>query len=224
MGKEKKSLEITIPSSLDDITLGSYLKFVALTTGDAVLSEESQVELMLTLFCNIQLHHLKLLENKQVNHIVSKLLPVVEQINSNDSKLIRRFKIDGVEYGMIPNLDTISYGENKDISSFMGDHSTITSAMGVLFRPICSTSGDTYEIEKYDASDKYSEVMKKMPLSVFIGAQVFFWTLTRELLHHIPKYLQKKMGSEQYKELMQKVSINQTGDPMMKFSALLKGI
>jgi hypothetical protein len=139
-------------------------------------------------------------------------------------QIITRFYIDDIEFGMIPNLDTISYGENKDIGSFMGSRSTMHKAMAVLYRPITATYKETYLIEKYDASGKYDEVMKQMPLSVFLSAQVFFWSLIKELLKHTPKYLEKNLSKEQYKELMQKESINLIGEDMMKFTALLKGI
>ena len=63
-----------------------------------------------------------------------------------------------------------------------------------------------------------------MPLSVVLGAQVFFWNLTRELLMHIPSYLVKAMGEEEYSLMMKKVSTNQIGEAMTKSSASLKEI
>ena len=220
----RKGIEITVPNSLNDITLEQYVKYIGSTTGEVELSEESHLELMLTIFCNIHLQHLNLLEAKQVADIMKRLLPVLNTIGSNDMMLISRFTFDGVEYGMIPNLDKISYGENKDIATFMSNRGTMHQAMAVLYRPITDTYKQTYLIEKYDASGKYDEVMKRMPLSVFLSAQVFFWSLIKELLKHTPKFLEKSLGKELYKELMQKESTNLTGEDMMKFTALLKEI
>lgn len=215
-----KELKITIPDKLGDITLEQYKMFAKMAEG--IGDEDKLTEIIVTIFCNITPQQLRLLRDTQVQDIISRLQPLLEQFGSN-VPLINRFTLDGVEYGFIPNINNISYGENKDITSFMSEGiDGMHKAMGVLFRPIIKTYNDTYLIEEYDGSEKYSEVMKGMPLSVMLGAQVFFWTLIKELLAHIPSYLESQMEKEDYQLLMQKVSTNITGDPMMKSFASLK--
>ena len=55
-------------------------------------------------------------------------------------------------------------------------------AMAVFYRPITGSKGEFYEIEKYEGSDKYSEIMKDAPASVAIGATLFFYNLGTTLL------------------------------------------
>jgi hypothetical protein len=100
----------------------------------------------------------------------------------------------------------------------------IHRAMAILYRPIVSTSNDTYKIEGYKVPLAHEDALKEMPVGVALGAQVFFWTLIKELLMHIPNYLVKEMGEEAYKQMMKKVSISQIGGDTMKSSASLKEI
>lgn len=218
----KKKLEITIPNNLDDITYDQYFKFYKMMSDD--LSEAAAIELMITIFCNVSLEDIKLLKQTHINDIVGRLNPLLEKITSNEAELKHRFFIGDVEFGLIPNLEDISYGENKDITSFMSDEDTMHLAMAVLFRPIVRTHGDTYEIEEYTASSEHYETMMKMPVSAYLGARVFFWNLMKELLLHIPNYLEEQLGKEKISQLMQKVSTNTTGEDMMKSFAWLKEI
>jgi len=213
----RKGLEVTVPTSLRDITLSQHVKYTRAVSGDVELNEEAATELIVTIFCNIHLKHMNLLKLKQVDDILSRVLPILGGIKTN-LPLVRRFTMDGVEYGMIPNLDEMSYGENKGITTFMKDSNDYHKAMGILYRPIIRTFKDTYEIEEYDGSNKYYDVMQSMPLDILLGAQVFFWTLIKDLLNSIPNYLRKNLGEKTYQDLIQKVFTNQPGEVMMKSS------
>ena len=120
---------------------------------------------------------------------------------------------------MIPNLSDITYGENKDITTFLTDWSTIHLAMSVLFRPIVRTANGTYEIEKYvGIADR--ELMRQMPLDVVLGANLFFYRLLEELLKAIPNYLEQV--AMDHKGQMQEESSKQTGEAMKKSILLLR--
>ena len=63
--------------------------------------------------------------------------------------------------------------------------------MAVLYRPIKKKGlNNTYEIEKYNGSITYSDVMKHAPLDVVFGANVFFYNLGNELLKSTMNYLE----------------------------------
>ena len=131
-----------------------------------------------------------------------------------------RFKLNGTEYGMIPNLDEITYGENKDLMGYLGDWKTMHLAMSVLYRPITQTLGSTYSIEKYSGTKEHRDVMQHMALDIVLGAQVFFCRLTEELLRAIPNYLERVVHNN--KGQMQDQSTKQTGEAMMRYSASLR--
>lgn len=211
-----KRLEIVVPKTLNEITVGQYQNYATLSEG---IEEQGRLgEIAIMCFCNVSLEHLRLLSSYQVNDISNRLFGVISEF-TKDQPLVRKFTLKGQEYGFIPNLDKITYGENKDIiSHIQAGTGSIHKAMAVLFRPI-KKPGKNYSIEEYKVPVNHQKLFKDMPLNVMIGAQVFFWTLIKELLSHIPNYLQSQMEEMGYKELIQKVSTKQTGDGMMSFTA-----
>ena len=68
--------------------------------------------------------------------------------------LVTKFRLDGVEYGFIPDLNELSFGEYIDLDTYLGDWENIHTAMNVLYRPINSKKGDRYTIQEYDVNAK----------------------------------------------------------------------
>jgi len=92
------------------------------------------------------------------------------------------FKINGVEFGFIPNLNDISTGEYVDLSTHGTTIENMHKVMAVLFRPIKSKDFfGNYDIEPYTGTKQYAELMKYTPLSIVNGALVFFYNLSKEL-------------------------------------------
>ena len=58
-----------------------------------------------------------------------------------------------------------------------------------MYRPIVKDLKGKYEIEKYNGTHNYSEVMKFAPVDIAMGAMLFFWTLNNELLQYTLDYL-----------------------------------
>jgi hypothetical protein len=218
-----KELEVRIPQSLDEITVGQYQQFIEETNG---MTDESLLQdKVITIFCGLTLPQLRSLMVGQVNDIISRLEPLINQFG-DEQKFVQRFTVNNVEYGFIPNLETnISYGENKDASKYFSEGvASVHKAMAILYRPILNTFNHTYNISEYQVPNPHEDALKEMPVSVMLGANVFFWNLIKELLTHIPSYLKEEMGEEQYSQMMKKASTNIIGEDMMKYSALLKEI
>tara|TARA_Y100000766_G_scaffold190262_1_gene163553 strand:+ start:375 stop:1007 length:633 start_codon:yes stop_codon:yes gene_type:complete len=166
--------------SLESVTLEEYQKVMI----------KDKVEEIDFLKCFLKLN------TKEINKLPQKNVDIYQmQINSllnRDHELVTRFKLDGVEYGFIPKLDDISYGENMDITKNIGDYGSMHKAMAVLFRPITQKINDQYLIEEYENTYKYADKLKKMPLHATLGAIVFFYTLTSELMNFTLSYLEKE--------------------------------
>ena len=84
--------------------------------------------------------------------------------------------------------------------------------MAVLFRPIKTKVNKLYTIEEYESSEKYSEVLKYMPLDVALGCMLFFSTLLNDCVSGLTDYIQNEAEqSEQVKKILEKngVGINQ---------------
>jgi hypothetical protein len=124
-------------------------------------------------------------------------------------KLIPRFKMGGVEFGFIPNLEEMTQGEFVDLDTYISDWQEMHKAMAVLFRPITKKVNDKYQIEDYNGSITYSEVMKHAPIDVVLGATVFFYHLGNELMNSTLTYLEE---NPQIQSLMSKHNSENGGD------------
>jgi hypothetical protein len=116
----------------------------------------------------------------------------VMQILNDKPDFIHRFTYKGVEYGFIPNLNDITTGEFIDLDEYIKDGKQLHKIAAILYRPIIKSSGKLYDIEKYEGTSKYAEIMMGVDYKVVLGALVFFWNLGRSLLNHTNTYIQKE--------------------------------
>jgi hypothetical protein len=128
------------------------------------------------------------------------ILDIMSQVEENNS-LIQRFTYDGVEYGLIPNLDNISTGEFIDIDSLLKEDENLHKVAAILYRPITDKVKDLYRIEPYNDYDLdyYSEIMKKVDFRIIAGAITFFFSFREEFIRAFP-YLYKPKDDEDEEE------------------------
>jgi len=199
-------LEVSIPSTLKEVQLKDYQDFL--------LIENPSNDDLLKCILNINTKELGKIKDKDVDYLINHINKLFDQ----EHKFIPTFNLNGVAYGFIPNLDDITYGENKDVTSYINEWGNMHKAMAVLFRPLKQKQGHKYLIEEYEGSHKYSEVMKQMPLSVVLGAMVFFYNLTNELLNYIPNYLEEQLMKGQTKGQISQ----ENGEAIQNYIHLLK--
>lgn len=176
-------LQITIPTSLNEITLAKYQKFLQIAK-DNPESDFLQHK-MVEIFCGIDLNNAAKISFKDVNEITTNLSNMFNQ----KYELKRTFKLGDTEFGFIPNLDDITFGEYSDLDNYITDWDMMHNAMAVLYRPITKKLKDKYQIEEYNGSYTYAEAMKYAPVDVVLGAVVFFYNLGNELLKSTIHYL-----------------------------------
>ena len=199
-------VEVSVPSSLREVKLKNYQELL--------IKENPDNDDMLKCILNINTKELGKIKDKDVDN----LLAIINKLFDEKHEFMPTFKLKGVLYGFIPKLDDITYGENKDVTSYINDWGNMHKAMAVLFRPVKQKLNSKYLIEDYEGSHKYSEMMKNMPLDVVLGAMVFFWNLTNALLNSIPNYLEKEMKQAQ----MQGVDLAESGEAIQNSMHLLK--
>lgn len=197
--------ELLIPENLNELTLKQYREFIAIKEPDNIDA--------LSIFLRIDKANINRIKGADVEVLIGKLNTLL----SKEPVFIDRFKMGGVTYGFIPKLDDITYGENKDLTTYL-NWDNMHKAMAVMYRPVTQSLKGKYLIEDYEGSGKYSEVMKHAPLGVVFGAMVFFWSLTNELLKAIPNYLEMEIQREQ----MQGVISVENGGAIQKSIHLLK--
>lgn len=196
-------VKITIPTSLKEITLEQYQKFISISEKN---EEGNFLQLkMLEIFCNIPLSVASNMSLKDVNEITAS----INAMFAAEYKLQTIFKLGNTNFGFIPNLDEISLGEFSDLDNYFGKIEKMHNAMAVLYRPITDKSKNKYLIEDYNGSITYCDVMKFMPMDVVFGAMVFFYNLSNELLISSLDYLEK---NPQVKALIDKHNSELSGD------------
>ena len=176
-------VELTVPSDLSEISLKQYQKFLKLqdSNEDSYFLQCKMIEI----FCNLDAKSVRMLKVGDANRVVEVLNAMFEK----QPELIRTFKIGGVEYGMIPDLDDISLGEYIDLDTYIGDWQNMQIAMNVLYRPINKKIGDKYTIVEYDVDAK--EKLEHIPMDIVLGSIFFLYNLGIELSMVMVDYLEQ---------------------------------
>jgi hypothetical protein len=150
----------------------------------AAIQEPTQGD-MIKIFLNKTQNEVDKIPLEKFNELVAEISEAI----SKESKFTPTFKLDGIEYGFIPNLEEITYGENRDLTGYLNDWQTMHLAMAVSFRPITLKKGGKYLIEEYNGTSATAEIMRDCPLDIVQGMNIFFYNLINDLLNCIPKYI-----------------------------------
>lgn len=177
-------LKVIVPTSLSEITLEQYQRFARLEGDNEFLTKKS-----LEIFCNVPLEQLPNVRFKDVSSVFKHINAMLKEKPS----IKQTFTLKGQEFGFIPSLEDISYGEFVDLDSYMSDTQNLHKTMAVLYRPITQKAGRRYDIEPYESATKYCDLMKEAPMDVAMGAILFFWTLGKELLMATLTYLEGEL-------------------------------
>jgi len=181
-------MDITIPTSLSEITclqLSKINEAVKIIDNDTLLKMT-----IVSIVTSVTLDKVAKFSMTDINEISDSVLTLL-----TSKPEIEVFKLNGVDFGFIPNLEEMKGNEYLDLEMYL--ESDIFKAMAVMYRPIKRKKNDLYTIEKYKGADKYSELMRQAPASAYLGAKVFFSTLAIDLLSVTPTYLLKNLTSSE---------------------------
>ena len=181
-------VKITIPGDLSDITLGQYQEFLLKAEGLEPTSNDMMM-LVVSSFCGVRIEEVRLMSMRQVKEISDH----INLLFSVDQPFVQKFEMEGVEFGFIPDLDSISFGEYVDLDSYSTDWKNAHKTISVLYRPIANKFRDKYTLQDYDGTDEFAEMMKFTPLNIAISAKVFFYHLGKDLLRCSADYLKEQM-------------------------------
>lgn len=180
-------VDLQVPSSLSEISLSRYQKFVKMK--DSSNDEEFIAQKMIQIFCGIKLADVAKIKMKDLNMLINHF----EGVFSEKPSLVPRFKIKHIEFGFIPKLDDITFGEYVDLENYLKNWETHHKAMAIMYRPINQELNGKYSIVEYEPNEEMQELMKYAPLNIALGASLFFWNLANELANHTLSYLEKQL-------------------------------
>ena len=181
-----------LPQNLSEVTIDKYIKAI-----NIIENEDVELVVMLRLLSLFTGKSIEQLVEYPLNELDKNYQHIAKVLNEK-SKFQKTFFLDGKEYGFIPNLEQMKSGEYIDLTNNLGKD--IIASMAVMYRPITRKFKDVYDIEKYNGTDN-KEIFKNAPISVYLGAQVFFWNLTNDLLKLMPQFLEKELTAEQIADL-----------------------
>lgn len=208
-------IELTIPTSLDEIPLLHYQKFMEISKNSN--DDEFTAQKMIQIFCGIELKEVvKIAFNDMVD-----LVNHFNKLFSEIPKLKSTFKIKDLELGMIPNFDKITWEEYIELESQFKDFDSFHKAMAVLYRPVIEKNKKgQYLIAPFNNVEEFSDLMKYTPLSIALSSHIFFWNLEKELLQATINYLEKqmtKLNKSNKMILAKKISSANNGDGISQF-------
>ena len=204
------AIKIKIPTSLKDITLRQYKRFLKIQ--ENVKEERFLNAKMIEIFCNVKLEKVMLLRLKDAEEISG----ILSKLFNEKPSLVSKFKLNGVNYGFHPQLDDLSLGEYIDLDNFIGDWDNIEKAMNVLYRPILVKLKEKYSIEDYQVGNESN--LLDMPMDAVLSSIFFLWNLGLELSQTMTNCLDK--GEEQV--LIQYLNSQGNGVGISQFMDSLK--
>ena len=206
-------IEINVPTSLSEVTLGQYQKFLKIAEDNPEGNFLNAK--MIEIFCGIPLSDSYKLKMSSVIAIID----ILNELLSQTPKRVEQFTMNGVQYGFIPDLDEMSLGEYVDLDGSASDWNNMHIAMNVLYRKIKIKKSGKYNIVDYNVENP--EKMKDMPLDAAIGSLFFFYNLGMELSKHTILSSSNQEEMEAYQEQL----ISQTnGDGISQFMVSLTEI
>jgi len=201
---------INIPTSLKDITLKQYKKFLKIQDG---IENTTFLQLkIIEIFCNVDLKIAKAMRYTDVEQITAGILKLFTQ----QPTLVTHFIMNGEKYGFVPDLDNMTLGEYIDLDTYSSDYENIEIAMNVLYRPVTTKLKNKYLIVDYNPDTK--DKMLNMPMDAVISSMFFFLNLRIELSSII-------LNSSEAREIAQQVewdSFQSNMDGISRFLPYLK--
>ena len=170
LGREVK---VILPESARELTIEQYQKFLKVQGDDTFTMLKA-----LEIFANIPLKVAYAMKADDIMDIGNSIFTMI----GAKHPLTRMVTFRGREYGFVPNLEEMSFGEYIDLDTYLADMDMLHKTIGVLYRPITKEKGDLYEVEPYNGKDGYSD----FHLDVALGATLFFYRLSNKLLKSTP--------------------------------------
>ena len=181
-----------IPQKWTEVTLGSYQKFMDVTSDD--LDEHTNNMNGISALLGVPLEILekcKKTDIDQISQAVTKLSSI--KVNTTLNLII---EVNGKKFGFHPKLKDITFGEFVDLDNYLTKPlENLHYIMAVLYREVTFEKKGKYSIVDYDSAKCVANAdMFKDNLSIATvnGALGFFLNIGKEYLMITQSYLKKQ--------------------------------
>jgi hypothetical protein len=173
------NVKIKVPTSLKDIKLSQYQKFLR-TTKDNEDAEFINRQLV-GIFCNLTDDLVFSMARKDFVNIVNDLSKVLQETPEVQTK----FVYNGIKYGLIPSMEEMTVGEQADLDTIYSDYQKRDKVMAILYRPIKLESRGSYLIEDYTGKEEPLD----LSMDIIMGADVFFCNIVKDCMSITLNYI-----------------------------------
>jgi hypothetical protein len=161
-----------------DITIGQYQEIMSIQTDNEITKFVESIAICL----DIDPQDIRTLSFTDYKDMQNKMKFLSKE---PESVVVDRIEVDGIEYGLMPDMKLISAGEFIDAEQFKIDPVVnLHNLVALLYRPITKKfDDDTYEIELHKAQgfEKRASLFKdKVSIEIVLGAVLFFSLLAME--------------------------------------------
>jgi len=181
--------KLNVPTDLSEIKLEQYQSFLKaqeLNDNEHFLEHKA-----IEIFCHVPEEKIKSIAAHSVTEIAKK----ISSLFVNETKLVRFFKLNGQQFGFIPDLDEMTFGEYIDVDTYLSDWTNIHYAMNVLYRPISHKKAGRYDLVEYDMDQRDRAL--QMPMDAVLGSIFFLFNLKKDLLKATLNSLAEEIGIQQ---------------------------
>ena len=207
-------LEYTIPESKKDISLKRYLKVIKIYKDADKRGEEPSESEVVSACLGIRKDLVSKIPFDEYREIIEGITKTL----ASESILHLTFKLNGVKYGFINDLENMTAGEYAHLDQFLKDaDNNAFRIINVLYRPIkkekvykrifSNKKDKKYLIEPYD-QDRDVSIFENAPYEIYESALVFFYNLSKQLVNATQKF----MKEEEVQTMIKQLGSQQNGD------------
>lgn len=171
--------KITYPTSLFDIPTYKVVEWARMP-----IEQQTSLRVVLTHFTALTDDEVQRMDVTSAETIFNGITSTLAR---QEYPLQTIITVNGQRFGLIPDMDEMTFGEYIDLSTYMDDPETFSKAMAVAYRRVTNSKiiagRERYAIEPYHGTNRDDvEMWDKQPIAFPLGLRAFFLRLGDQLL------------------------------------------
>ena len=173
------NVKLQIPSNLDDITVGQHQDIQLLLENEDLKGVDLDNEILKIVLNYDSIDGITVKDRNQ-------LIKDIDIALKKEGTFKKRFTLNGIEFGLIPNFDKLSNGEYTDLIKYSNSDEDLHRLLAVCYRPIKKSDAfGNYNVVTYKGTSEHANTMKLLPMGIANGVVGFFLSGYNDLKRHI---------------------------------------
>jgi len=173
------NVKLQIPSNLDDITVGQHQAIQLLLKNEDLKGVDLDNEILKIVLNYDSIDGITVKDRNQ-------LIKDIDVALKKEGTFKKRFTLNGIEFGLIPNFDKLSNGEYTDLIKYSNSDEDLHRLLAVCYRPVKKSDAfGNYKVVTYKGTSEHANTMKLLPMGIANGVVGFFLNGYNDLKKHI---------------------------------------